>query len=314
MVLTLAKILLKNMKLMTKIISSNPKVIWNSKCTLGEGTLWVKEHNSIYFVDIKKKKIFILNNKTKRKKIIKVNKEIGFLAHIKKNIFILGLQGELRILNLKTKKIIKSIKIEKSIKLNRINDGKTDPIGRLWFGTMDNLERNIKKGSLYCIDRKLNLKKVDSNYYITNGPAFIDSKNFYHTDSRARKIYKIRINNNLKIIRKKIFKKFSIKNGVPDGMTLDTNNNLWVAHFHGARITVFNSVGKIIHVINLPAKNITNCTFGGSNNSELFVTSALKSMKKNEIKKYNYSGALFKVKTNIRGISQKKYNVDYDKT
>ena len=224
------------------------------------------------------------------------------------------MQGELRILNLKTKKIIKSIKIEKSIKLNRINDGKTDPIGRLWFGTMDNLERNIKKGSLYCIDRKLNLKKVDSNYYITNGPAFIDSKNFYHTDSRARKIYKIRINNNLKIIRKKIFKKFSIKSGVPDGMTLDTNNNLWVAHFHGARITVFNSVGKIIYVINLPAKNITNCTFGGPNNSEVFVTSALKSMKKNEIKKYKYSGALFKIKTNIRGISQKKYNVDYDKT
>ena len=144
---------------MNKITTLEPKVIWKSKCILGEGTLWVKEHNSIYFVDIKRKKIFILNNKTKRKKNIKVNKEIGFLAHIKKNIFILGLQGELRILNLKTKKIIKSIKIESNIKLNRINDGKTDPIGRLWFGTMDNLERNIKTGSLYCLDQKLNLKK-----------------------------------------------------------------------------------------------------------------------------------------------------------
>ena len=297
------------MKLATKIITSEPKVVWNSKCILGEGTLWVKEHNSIYFVDIKKKKIFILNNKTKRKKNIKVNKEIGFLAHIKKNIFILGLQGELRILNFKTKKIIKSIKIERNIKLNRINDGKTDPIGRLWFGTMDNLERSIKKGSLYCLDQKLNLKKVDSNYYITNGPAFIDSNNFYHTDSRARKIYKIKVNNNLKIIQKKIFKKFTTKNGVPDGMTLDINKNLWVAHFHRARITVFNPMGKIIHTINLPAKNITNCTFGGSNNSEVFITSALKSMKKNEINKYKYSGALFKIKTNVRGISQKKYNV-----
>ena len=66
------------MKLKNKIISSEPKVIWNLKCILGEGTLWVKEHNSIYFVDIKKKKIFILNNKTNKKKIIKVNKEIGF--------------------------------------------------------------------------------------------------------------------------------------------------------------------------------------------------------------------------------------------
>ncbi len=294
---------------MTRIISSEPKIIWNLKCILGEGTLWVKEHNSIYFVDIKKKKIFILNNKTNKKKIIKVNKEIGFLAHIKKNIFILGLQGELRILNLKTKKIIKSIKIEKNIKLNRINDGKTDPIGRLWFGTMDNLERNIKKGSLYCLDQKLNLNKVDKNYYITNGPAFIDSNNFYHTDSRARKIYKIRINKNFKIIKKKIFKKFNINDGVPDGMSVDINKNLWVTHFHGAKISVFNQKGKIIHTINLPAKNITNCAFGGNRNSEVFVTSALKSMNKKEIKKYKYSGALFKIQTNIRGIEQKKYNV-----
>jgi len=294
---------------MNRIISSKPKILWNLKCILGEGTLWVKEHNSIYFVDIKKKKIFILNNKTNKKKIIKVNKEIGFLAHIKKNIFILGLQGELRILNLKTKKIIKSIKIEKNIKLNRINDGKTDPIGRLWFGTMDNLERNIKRGSLYCLDQKLNLNKVDKNYYITNGPAFIDSNNFYHTDSRARKIYKIKINNSLKIIKKKIFKKFNIKEGVPDGMTVDKNKNLWVSHFHGAKISVFNQKGRMIHSIHLPAKNITNCAFGGNRNSELFVTSALKSMNKKEIKKYKFSGSLFKIQTNIRGIEQKKYNV-----
>ena len=292
---------------MNKIKTTEPKVIWKLKCTLGEGTLWVKEHNSIYFVDIKKKCFFSLNIKNNKKKKYKVNKEIGFLAHIKNNIFILGLQGELRILNLKTKKIIKSIKIEKSIKFNRINDGKTDPIGRLWFGTMDNLERNIKNGSLYCIDRKLNLKKVDSNYFITNGPAFIDSKNFYHTDSRARKIYKIRINNNLKIIRKKIFKKFSIKSGVPDGMTLDTNNNLWVAHFHGACISVFNQKAKLIHRIKFPAKNITNCAFGGKNTKELFVSTATKGMNKADLRKFRYSGFFFSVKTNVRGVLQKKF-------
>ena len=91
---------------MAKIKNSQPKVLWNLKSKLGEGTLWVKEHNSIYFVDIKKKRIHILNVKNSKKKTIRINKEIGFLAHIKKNIFILGLQGELRIVNLKTKKTI----------------------------------------------------------------------------------------------------------------------------------------------------------------------------------------------------------------
>ena len=292
---------------MNKIETSEPKPLWKIRCTLGEGTLWVKEHNSIYFVDIKKKKIFSFNVKSKIKKIFKVNKEIGFIAHIKDHVFILGLQGELRIQDLKSKKILKSIKIEPNLKLNRINDGKTDPSGNLWFGTMDNLERKIEKGSLYKLDKNLKLTKVDKNYRITNGPAFIDTNNFYHTDSAKKTIYKIKINKNNKIVSKKIFKKFSPEDGSPDGMTLDKNKNLWVAHFHGACISVFNNKAKLIHKINFPAKNITNCAFGGKNNKELFISTATKGMSKVDIQKFSYSGYLFSVKTNCKGILQKKF-------
>ena len=95
------------------IKNSKPDCLWKSNCLLGEGTLWVPKLQSIFFVDIKKKKIFILNIKNKRKKILKLDKEIGFIAHIKRNFFILGLQSELRIVNLKNQKIIYSISIEK---------------------------------------------------------------------------------------------------------------------------------------------------------------------------------------------------------
>ena len=290
------------------IKTSKPECIWKSNTILGEGTLWVKSHNSIYFVDIKRKKILILNIKSKKKKILKINKEIGFLSHIKHNIFILGLKGELRIVNLKTRKIIKSIIVEKNKSLNRLNDGKTDPKGRLWFGSMDNLERKIRTGSLYCLDNNLNLTEVDKNYYITNGPAFINSENFYHTDSRDKKIYKIKIDKKLKIIQKKVFVKFKNKEGSPDGMTLDKKNNLWTCHFGGACISVFNKTGKKIHKIDLPAKNITNCTFGGSNNSELFVTSAKKSLSKKDLRQFKLSGSLFRIKTNVNGSITKRFN------
>ena len=292
---------------MNKIKTSEPKPLWKIRCTLGEGTLWVSEHNSIYFVDIKKKKICSFNIKNKKKKIFKVNKEIGFIAHIKDHIFILGLQGELRIQNLKSKKILKSIKIEPNLTLNRINDGKTDPAGNLWFGTMDNLERKIENGSLYKLNRNFKLIKVDKNYRITNGPAFIDQYNFYHTDSLKKTIYKIKINKNNKIVSKKIFKKFSIKDGVPDGMTLDKNKNLWVAHFHGACVSVFNKKAKLIHRIQFPAKNITNCAFGGKNIKELYVSTATKGMSKADLRKFRYSGFFFSVKTNAKGVLQKKF-------
>ena len=283
------------------IKNSKPICIWENKSLLGEGTLWVPTLNSIFFVDIKKKKIFILNTKTKKKKIFEVNKEIGFLSHIKRNIFMLGLKSELRIVNLKNKKIIFSTKIEPRLINNRINDGKTDSVGRLWFGTMDNFERKKSSGSLYCLDNSLKLHKIDSKYYITNGPAFLNKNNFYHTDSGRRIIYKIKINSKFQIVKKSIFIKFRKKEGSPDGMTTDIKNNLWVCHYHGACISAYDLKGTKIHQIYLPVKNVTNCTFGDLKNDELFISTARKDMNSNELKKYPLSGSLFRVKMNVKG-------------
>lgn len=262
--------------------------------------IWVKKLNSVFFVDIKKRKILSFNIKTKSKSIFSINKEIGFLSHIKKNIFILGLKSEIRVIDLKKKIIIFSKNIELNKERNRINDGKVDPLGRLWFGTMDGLEKK-KSGSLYCLDRNLKLHKVDSKYYTPNGPAFLNKNTFYHTDSKKKIIYKIKINNDLKIIYKKKFIKFNKREGSPDGMTTDIKNNLWVCHYRGECISIYNLKGKKIHQIKIPAKNITNCIFGGSKNNKLFISTARKGMTTKDLKKYPFSGGLFSVKTNISG-------------
>ena len=96
-------------------------------------------------------------------------------------------------------------------------------------------------------------------------------------------------------------------------MTLDKNKNLWVAHYHGACVSVFSKKSKLIHKIALPAKNITNCTFGGQNNSEIFITTATKGMSSSDLQKYIYSGFLFSVKTNMRGFLQKKFILNNEK-
>ena len=83
--------------------------------------------------------------------------------------------------------------------------------------------------------------------------------------------------------------------------------NLWVCRFGTGSISIFNRFAKKIGSLKLPAKNITNCTFGGKNNSNLFIITARKKMKKNDYKKYIFSGALIKVKTNTKGTIQKKF-------
>ena len=90
-------------------------------------------------------------------------------------------------------------------------------------------------------------------------------------------------------------------------MTVDKNKNLWVAHFLGACVSVFNSRGKLVHRIQFPAKNITNCAFGGKNNQELYVSTATKGMDKADLRKFRYSGFFFGVKTNTKGVLQKKF-------
>ena len=285
------------------IKTTTPECIWRVKSVLGEGVLWVKEINSIFFVDIKKKRILILNINTNKKKILKVSKTIGFISQIKKDIFIFGLKSELIFINLKNLKVLASVPIESKKTNNRINDGKTDPLGRLWFGTMDNAEKK-QTGSLYCLDKNLVLHKVDKKYLITNGPAFINKNNFYHTDSGKRLIYKIKVNKKLRILKKSIFIKFNKLLGSPDGMTTDKKNNLWVCHYGTGIISVYNSKGKKIYQFSLPVKNVTNCIFGGKSNNELYITTARKGMKKKDLKKYPLSGSLFKVKTNLKGKNQ----------
>jgi sugar lactone lactonase YvrE len=64
---------------------------------------------------------------------------------------------------------------------------------------------------------------------------------------------------------------------------------------------------KLVHRIQFPAKNITNCAFGGKNNQELYVSTATKGMNKADLRKFRYSGFFFGVKTNSKGVLQKKF-------
>ena len=72
-------------------------------------------------------------------------------------------------------------------------------------------------------------------------------------------------------------------------------------------ISVFNKKAKLIHRIQFPAKNITNCAFGGKNTKELYVSTATKGMSKGDLRKFRYSGFFFSVKTNSKGVLQKKF-------
>ena len=185
---------------------------------------------------------------------------------------------------------------------NRFNDGKVDKSGRYWAGTMD-IEQVGESGSLYRLDSDLSAQQVDTDYVICNGPTFnLDNTIIYHTDSIKRTIYALDIGDDGSLSNKRVFTQFTRDDeGVPDGMTVDSEDCIWVAHFGGARLTRYSPAGEILEVVPLPAPNITSCTFAGAELDTLYITSASTFMSDQELEQYPLAGSLFSYQPGVKG-------------
>jgi sugar lactone lactonase YvrE len=192
---------------------------------------------------------------------------------------------------------------ETDIPGNRFNDGKVDGNGRYWAGSMDDGEK-LASGSLYRLDGDLSLHKMDENYSIPNGPTFsLDGKTLYHTDTAKRIIYAFDLSADGAISNKRVFVQLEAEEeGYPDGMTVDSENCIWLCHFGGSRITRYSPAGEIRQVIPMPVPNITSCTFAGPDLDTLYITTARHLLSDEDIRKYPLSGSLFSCKPGVTGL------------
>ena len=252
----------------------NIKTLPVPPCALGESPVWDYKQNKLYWVDIENCLLHMFNPDTQEHNSIKTEEHPGSITITKSGNILLALQNSISELNFSSRTLKKIIPLEKNIHNNRSNDGKCDPAGRLWIGTMD---MNLKKsaGSLYCMNPDYSIKKIFGDISISNGMAW-DNNIMYYTDTYTRKIqafdYDIKTGN---IINPRAVIKIPAKMGFPDGFTLDHEGMLWVAHWGYSHICRWNPHnGKLLDKINLPVKNITSCTFGGPELDTLFITTA----------------------------------------
>ena len=183
-----------------------------------------------------------------------------------------------------------------------LNDGKVDNSGRYWAGTMD-IGQGAASGSLYRLDPDLSVQQCDTDYIICNGPTFnLANSIIYHTDSIKRTIYALDMAPTGELSNKRVFTEFTQDDeGVPDGMTVDSEDCIWVAHFGGARITRYSPAGEILQVVPIPALNVTSCTFAGSDLDTLYIVTASTAMSDEQLKQYPLAGSLFSYKPGCKG-------------
>lgn len=185
----------------------------------------------------------------------------------------------------------------------RTNDCKASPEGRLWCGVMHLNEHNAT-GSLLSLENDLTSSLVLTHQSIPNGMVWNRAGDrMYYADSGRGCIEEYAYDTLTGAI---CFLRTAIQVpgelGVPDGMTIDAEGLLWVAHWGGYGVYVWNPVtGKQMDYIEVPAPNVASCTFGGLNARKLYITTARSGLSPEELEKYPLSGSLFEV--NVPGVT-----------
>ncbi|SPP77643.1 regucalcin isoform X1 [Drosophila guanche] len=266
----------------------------DSYAGLGEGPHWDVATQSLYYVDLEAGKL--LRYDFKENKVYKTQIEGEKLA-----AFVLPIQGKpqefavgcaRRVVVVKwdgvspVAKVVRTLfEVQKELELNRWNDAKTDPRGRFFGGTMRYVgnEFQFRHGELYKWEAGGEVSIVKGDVGISNGLAWDEKINkFYYIDTTDYEVksydydFETGVASNPKVIFN--LRKTSPEDHLlPDGLTIDTKGNLYVATFNGATIFKVNPRnGEVLLEIKFPTKQITSAAFGGPKLDILYVTTAAK--------------------------------------
>ena len=280
------------------------RIVARDRCDLlGEGPVWSARENALLWVDILGRKLQRLSLDDEAVTVWNMPEMIGWvIERAAAPGYIAGFASGFAELTLEPLRIEPIVAPEPDRPQNRLNDAKADHCGRIWAGTMP-VAANEPSGCLYCLHVDRTVTRVDSGYTVANGPALSpDGDVLYHTDSARRVIYKFQLRADGTLAGRAPFIEFPTSWGQPDGMTVDRDGGLWVAHYGAGRVSRFYDDGRLDRSIGLPASQITSCAFAGEDLERMFVTSAADGVSHEE-----HAGALFEIEVGVPGLAPHRF-------
>lgn len=281
------------------------ELAYKIKSELGEGAFWDHRTQRLFWVDITGLKVHIYDPKTSINKSFATPSMVGTVVPGNNDKAVIALVDGIYILNILNGEISLLSDVEADMTYNRFNDGKCDPNGNLWVGSM-HFDQTMPKANLYKVDGKGNAAKMLDSITISNGIVWTkDSRTMYYIDTPTGHIraYDFDVTNSL-ISNERIAVEVPEEMGFPDGMTIDEEDKLWVGLWNGNAVARFDPVsGKLMSKIVVPAHNVTSCSFGGRNFETLYITTSSLDMTEEEQAKYPLAGSLFEVKPGVKGVA-----------
>jgi len=280
------------------------KQILDANCQLGEGSFWDSKRKILWFVDIEKGYVHSFEPNTKRHFSFSVGQKIGTLVPSRESDrLVLGLQDGIYKSDFGGKDIQKLASIKELNSNQRLNDGKCDPAGRFWVGGL-NTNKKSKESHLFMMDKDNAVSVKLDSISISNGIVWSrNGEKMFYIDTPTRTVQSFDFEGNTgRISNRKVIIQTPDSLGWPDGMTIDENDNLYIGMWGGKCVSIWSSrSGAMLGKVNVDAKNVTSCAFGGEDGKTLYITTAKQGLSKEELEKYPLSGNLFKAEMDVKG-------------
>jgi sugar lactone lactonase YvrE len=271
---------------------------------LGEGAIWDADRRVLYWVDILGCQVHIYDPGTGEDRVLDVGQYVGTVVPRQSGGLMLALHHGFASLELETGRLEIVADPEQHLPGNRFNDGKCDPAGRFWAGTLA-LEGTPEAAALYRLDADLSVHRMLGDVTCSNGIVWtFDNKTMYYIDTGLGRVdafdYDLGTG---EICRRRTAFEVPPEMGYPDGSTLDSEGMLWVALWQGGAVSRWNpATGELLEVIKVPAPNVTSCAFGGPNLDQLYITTARNGLSAELLEEWPLTGGLFRAKVAATGM------------
>ncbi len=283
------------------------EVILDAKANLAEGPFWHPREAALYWVSIEAGEVHRFDPASGEDEVFDVGQPVGAAAPRARGGLILALGDGFGFLDLDSGAVEMVAWVETDQPLTRMNDGKCDPSGRFWAGTMSS--DMTPGGSLYCLKTDLSVTRVLSDITISNGLDWpMGGRRMIYIDSMAHGIdvfdfdpEKPALSNRRRLVD------IPESQGLPDGMTLDAEDHLWVAVWGSGTLLRYTPKGELAAVVKLPATNVTSCAFGGPDLSDLYITTARLNLSDEQLHSQPYAGGLFRCRPRVKGLPVREF-------
>ncbi len=285
---------------------------YENQSLLGEGPVWDHRDQRLIWVDIEGFAVHIYEPAAREHGVIDVGQYVGSLAVRKSGDLLLALKSGFASLDLETGEITPIADAESHLPGNRFNDGKCDPAGRFWAGTLALDEENgAGKGNLYCLHTDHRVQLKIPGVWISNGLAWTaDARTMYYIDSPTQKVVAYDYDKATGEIAspRTVIEVPADEMGYPDGMTIDEEGMLWIAHWDGGHVCRWNPHnGEELAEIKVPVSRPTSCVFGGVDFGTLYITSARTRLGEERLAAQPLAGSIFKCRPGVRGLPMNEF-------